>query len=163
MSRLQRSTTTTRLLLLFAAGAAALVSACGRGNDDDNNDARIARQEVARTAPNPQTKAAVIPPQAMPPDADAGKEAAAALTIVPAPDAGANKTEDAAITATIKGELAKDRQLSRQVIDVDTAGGRVLLHGSAPDAVACERATRLAASIDGVRSVDNLLTVVQKG
>ncbi|MDN3920648.1 BON domain-containing protein [Roseateles violae] len=76
---------------------------------------------------------------------------------------GANKvaasTEDAAITAKVKAELAKDPSLSALRINVDTQDGLVSLSGSAPDASAREHATRVAAAVKGVLSVDNRLVV----
>lgn len=74
-------------------------------------------------------------------------------------DAVVDKAKDAAITTSVNAVLAKDYQLNALRIDVDTAGGRVRLNGSAPDGAARERATRLATGVDGVRSVDNQLQV----
>lgn len=70
-----------------------------------------------------------------------------------------DKVSDAAITTAVHAELAKDGDLSSLAIDVDTADGRVLLKGNAPSEEARERASRLVANIDGVRSVDNNLVV----
>jgi hyperosmotically inducible periplasmic protein len=69
------------------------------------------------------------------------------------------KAEDAAITASIKTELAKDPSLSALRINVDTKEGLVSLTGTAPDAVSRDRATRVAAAVKGVLSVDNMLVV----
>ena len=66
-----------------------------------------------------------------------------------------DKTRDAAITAEVNAKLARDPGLSALGIDVDTAAGRVVLHGSAPNAAARERAASLARSVDGVTAVDN--------
>jgi hyperosmotically inducible periplasmic protein len=66
---------------------------------------------------------------------------------------------DAAITAGVNAELAKDAQLSALSINVDTREGHVALKGKAPSADARERATQLAAAVKGVRSVDNQLSV----
>lgn len=62
---------------------------------------------------------------------------------------------DAAITASIKAELARDTELSTLRINVDTKEDRVALRGTAPNALARDRAARLAATVEGVRSVDN--------
>jgi len=67
--------------------------------------------------------------------------------------------EDLAITARIKAELAKDPDLSALRIKVDTLDGLVSLHGTAPDQSSREHATRVAAAVKGVLSVDNLLVV----
>jgi hyperosmotically inducible periplasmic protein len=69
------------------------------------------------------------------------------------------KVDDAGITASVNAELAKDPGLSALAINVDTANGRVVLRGTAPDAAAKERATQLAAAVKGVSAVDNQLEV----
>ena len=73
----------------------------------------------------------------------------------------ADKAGDAAITAGVNAELAKDSTLSALKIDVDTSGGKVALHGTAPDAESRERATRLASGVKGVTDVDNKLEVAK--
>jgi hyperosmotically inducible protein len=69
---------------------------------------------------------------------------------------------DAVITASVNAGLAKDKSLSALKIDVDTSGGRVALHGTAPDAASRDRATEIAQTVKGVVSVDNQLTVAAK-
>ena len=76
-----------------------------------------------------------------------------------AADATANKVSDATITAEVNTALARDPGLSALHINVDTADGRVVLHGKAPDNTARERATTLAQNVKGVVSVDNQLSV----
>jgi osmotically-inducible protein OsmY len=66
---------------------------------------------------------------------------------------------DATITTKVNAALAADDKLSAIKIDVDTSNGRVTLNGSAPDPVSRERATSLAAAVEGVTSVDNRLAV----
>lgn len=66
---------------------------------------------------------------------------------------------DATITTEINAALARDKSLSAMKIDVDTSDGRVVLRGTAPDAAARERATRIAADVKGVGSVENLMTI----
>lgn len=66
---------------------------------------------------------------------------------------------DATITTEINAALARDKSLSAMKIDVDTSDGRVVLRGTAPDAAARERATRIAAGIKGVNSVENHMTI----
>ncbi|MBL8347100.1 MAG: BON domain-containing protein [Rubrivivax sp.] len=70
---------------------------------------------------------------------------------------------DATITAAVKAELARDSELSALSINVDTTEGRVALRGTAPNAIARDRATRLAAAVEGVRKVENQLTVKSNG
>ena len=71
----------------------------------------------------------------------------------------ANKVSDAVITTSVKAELVKDPNLSALKINVDTAGGRVVLQGSAPSLAARDQAVRLAQGVKGVVSVDNQLKV----
>ena len=78
-------------------------------------------------------------------------------------DTVAAKAKDAVITSSVNAELAKDSQLSALRINVDTVEGRVALRGTAPDAASKERATTLAQRVDGVKAVDNQLTVAPKG
>ena len=75
----------------------------------------------------------------------------------------ADTAKDAAATATIKTELARDPGLSALSINVDTTAGRVVLKGKAPDSAAAQRATEIARRTEGVVSVDNQLTVEPKG
>jgi len=67
--------------------------------------------------------------------------------------------DDLAITSRIKAALAKDPDLKPLRIKVDTRDGLVSLHGTAPDQSSREHATRVAATVKGVLSVDNLLVV----
>jgi|CXWK01.1.fsa_nt_gi hypothetical protein len=77
-------------------------------------------------------------------------------------EAAANKVSDAVITASVNAELARDPKLRALAIDVDTAAGRVALHGSAPDQASRSRAAQLAAGVNGVVSVDNQLKISSK-
>ena len=73
-----------------------------------------------------------------------------------------DKVKDAAITTAVNAKIAGDPRLSVMRINVDTVNGRVLLRGTAPDAASSGRAQQLAASVDGVISVDNQLVVSGK-
>ena len=73
-----------------------------------------------------------------------------------------DKMDDAAITASVKTEIAKDSDLSALRINVDTDKGRVALKGTAPSPAAKEHATALAQGVKGVTGVDNQLTVAPK-
>lgn len=74
----------------------------------------------------------------------------------------AASARDAAITAQVNAELARDDQLSALRINVDTVGGRVALEGTAPDSASRERAEKLAAAVEGVLAVENRLSVAAK-
>jgi hyperosmotically inducible periplasmic protein len=78
-------------------------------------------------------------------------------------DTVANKVGDAAITTLVNAELARDSQLSALRVDVDTVDGRVTLRGDAPNTNARDRATALAQRVDGVKSVDNQLSIKADG
>jgi len=80
-----------------------------------------------------------------------------------AADQATDKVADALITTSINAELAKDASLSATHIDVDTNGGRVALHGTAPDEASKQRATDLARNVKGVVTVDNQLNVRGNG
>lgn len=69
------------------------------------------------------------------------------------------KVDDAAITAKVNANLAKDPDLSAMKIDVDTKSGIVTLSGPAPTPAAKDRATSLAQAVDGVAGVNNNLEV----
>ncbi|HSN31992.1 MAG TPA: BON domain-containing protein [Ideonella sp.] len=77
-------------------------------------------------------------------------------------DATTDAVGDAAISTSINARYAKDPKLSALAIDVDTSGGKVVLHGTAPDAASKARATELAQGVHGVQSVDNELTVAPR-
>lgn len=76
-----------------------------------------------------------------------------------ATDAATDAVSDAAITASVNAELARDNELSALGINVDTDNARVTLRGTAPNQAALERATQLAQKVRGVNGVDNELTV----
>ena len=96
------------------------------------------------------------------------------LAVAPAAFAGdmANKAEktmdkvsenvgDAAITAKIKTEFAKDKVVSALSINVDTdKKGMVTLKGTAKSKEEAAKAESIAKSVNGVTSVKNEITVV---
>lgn len=69
--------------------------------------------------------------------------------------------DDSAITAKVKSSLLADDQVKGLSINVDTAGGAVTLTGSAQTAAERQRAEQLATGVEGVRSVQNRITVAQ--
>lgn len=142
----------TALTTFTALAAALTLVACNR-----TDDGRTAGQQVDSTVAKVEKKADEI--QA---DARVGAEKAKENT-AGAMDSVASKAKDAVITTSVNAELAKDSQLSALRINVDTVEGRVALKGTAPDSASRERATTLAQRVDGVKSVDNQLTVAPKG
>jgi hyperosmotically inducible periplasmic protein len=141
--------TRSKLVLTLTAAAAALaLSACNRVEDG-----RTAGQKVDSAVAKVEQKAAEAKAD-MKSATESAKE-----TTANAADSMADKAKDASITASVNAELAKDKDLSALKINVDTVGGKVALRGTAPDSVARERASKLAAGVNGVKSVDNQLTV----
>ncbi|MBK1688646.1 BON domain-containing protein [Rubrivivax gelatinosus] len=133
--------------VIAAAVAALALSACGR-NDDQTAGERVDSATTAAGNAAERTGNAV--------------ENAAERTgdaIGNATDRAGAAIDDATVTARVNAELAKDPDLSALRIDVDTDAGKVVLKGSAPDAAARERATQIAARVDGVKGVDNRLEV----
>lgn len=128
------------LLIATIAAAAALAAGCER------NDTRTTGERVDDAIVTAQNRAETATERA-------GEK------IERAGEAIADKAGDAAITASVNAELAKDPSLSALRIDVDTAAGRVVLRGTAPSAEARARATRLAQGVQGVTAVDNQLEV----
>ncbi len=143
--------TTHRYTALFAAAAATvLIAACGEkvadttvGQQVDNS---VATAQSAATEMKNDAQVAANDMQA------AGAKAA---------DNVAESATDMAITAKVNAALAADDKLSALKIDVDTEAGNVELTGTAPDEASRERATTLAAAVDGVVTVENRLTVVK--
>lgn len=67
--------------------------------------------------------------------------------------------DDAAITTALKGKYVLDDELKAHDINVDTVNGVVTLTGGAPSQAAIDRATSIAKTVDGVKDVQNQLTV----
>jgi hyperosmotically inducible protein len=142
----------TRLVPLAAALAAAFaLAACNR-----NDDGMTAGQKVDETVAKVEQKTDQAQ-ASMERGAEQAKQAA-----TEAGDKMAGAVSDATITTTVNAELAKDDKLSAIKINVDTSQGRVALRGTAPDAESKDRATRIAANVKGVMSVDNQLTIDAK-
>lgn len=148
--------------LAIALAATFTLAACDRNDDgvtagqkvdetvakveQKTDQAQASMERNAEQAKSSMQEAAQDAKQAA---ANAGDKVAAAVS-------------DAAITTSVNAELAKDDKLSAIKIDVDTEQGRVALRGTAPDAESKDRATRIAANVKGVMSVDNQLTIDSK-
>ncbi len=72
-----------------------------------------------------------------------------------------DKIDDATITAKVKTALIGEPDLEALTIDVDTADGIVTLSGTVDSRTKVNRAVQVAQAVQGVRSVDNRLTVKQ--
>ncbi|MDP1686783.1 BON domain-containing protein [Hydrogenophaga sp.] len=138
-----------RYTALFAAAAATvLIAACGEKLDDttvgQQVDNSVTSAQSAGTELKNDAQVAANDMQA------AGSQAAATV---------AEGATDMAITTKVNAALAADDKLSALKIDVDTKAGNVALIGTAPDEASRQRATTLAAAVEGVVTVDNRLTV----
>jgi hyperosmotically inducible protein len=77
-----------------------------------------------------------------------------------APEAAPRLDENAALAARVLAALRGDPAVAMLGIDVVTAEGVVTLFGTAPTNRDRDRAARVAAGVDGVRSVMNHLVIV---
>ena len=66
---------------------------------------------------------------------------------------------DAAVTAKVKTAFLADTDVKGLQIDVDTKDGVVTLNGAVTGATNVDKAATIAKGIDGVKSVNNRLTV----
>jgi len=69
------------------------------------------------------------------------------------------QTSDIAITGMVREELAADPRVSVSTISVSTRSGVVRLSGAVRNYEAREAAEKLAMSVDGVRGVENRISV----
>jgi len=147
------------LALALSMAALGTVSACGNKDDGETAgqklDAALARTEQATAEAKAKAEASMAKAGDAMKDAARKTETSGSKTT----EFLAGKADDAAITASISAEFAKDADLSAIRIDVDTKDGNVTLYGPAPTAAARDKATLLAKSIKGVTSVSNKLTV----
>jgi osmotically-inducible protein OsmY len=67
--------------------------------------------------------------------------------------------EDTAITAKVKAALLAEKDVKSRDIDVETFQGKVVVKGTVPDRAQADRAVRVASGVDGVKAVENRLTV----
>ncbi|MBC7941080.1 MAG: BON domain-containing protein [Chitinophagaceae bacterium] len=130
--------------------AATALAACSRPQEE------TAGQKIDSASAQTERKAAEVAAEVKSDMKTAGSEMSQAA------DSMGDKVKDAAITASVKAELARDPGLSALSIDVDTAAGKVALRGTAPDEAARERATSLANTVSGVQGVNNQLVVEPK-
>lgn len=72
-------------------------------------------------------------------------------------------TSDDAIYDYVRRKLASDQIVKGGGLQVDVHQGVVTLRGTVEEQKQKERAAKLAKKIAGVKSVDNQLTVVQRG
>jgi hyperosmotically inducible periplasmic protein len=91
----------------------------------------------------------------------AGQKAEEARIVVTERAAEAGKAlDDATLTAKVKTALIADPNVKALAIDVETKDGVVTLHGTTDNMANRDRASQIASSVEGVRSVLNNLKVV---
>ncbi len=71
------------------------------------------------------------------------------------------RASDLSLTANANAELARDAELGSLEITVETRDGKVALNGKVPSSKARKRAAEIVGAIDGVRGVDNHLTLAK--
>ncbi|WP_455554881.1 BON domain-containing protein [Comamonas sp.] len=155
------------IMRVLAVSALALgLAACGPNDDNQTAgqqlDNTINRTEqAADNARAEADRAAQNAGQAMENAADATRDAAAnaADATRDAASDAMNAAGEAGVTARVNAALVGDPELSALKINVDTNGSVVTLNGDAPNQAAKDRAEELAKAVDGVTSVNNLLTV----
>lgn len=141
-----------KMLKMMALLAAAVVlAAC-----DKSQDGTTVGQKVDKAVASAETAAAEVKEAAK-----KGLDDAAAVSKEKSEQV-AHSVNDIAITAAVKADLAKDKDLSALRINVDTKNGHVSLFGSAPSEAAKERATAIASAEKGVTGVDNKLAIETK-
>lgn len=154
--------------LLAALLASAALAACDSRDEATTSSAAGNDAVVAQADPARSDAGAVTNQRNGQVTGDATLRDAPSTTTSPNRDARqsgqtvGDKVDDAVITTKVNGELAQDDQLSALKIDVDTSNGRVVLHGTAPNEAARERAGEIAARVSGVVAVDNALTIERK-
>ncbi len=126
-----RPSSSHRVLLLGAAALAAALAGCEKTT-------------VTTQTPTGTTTTTTI-----------GPSAAASEGMARAGDVLA----DTAMTAKVKAALIADPDIEAMLIDVDSRDGAVKLAGTQPSQNGIDRAVGIARGIDGVKSVDNRLSV----
>ncbi len=81
------------------------------------------------------------------------------LVVVAAPPSDTSAVDDASITGQVKYQLLTDHNTSAIRTKVKTEHGVVIITGEAESSAEKDLVTRVAETIRGVRSVDNLMTV----
>lgn len=145
---------------LFVGG----LVACERESADTAagpGESTTARSEPATPA-SPSTPPTGAGPTAEQRDSGAGGMAASPSTPGAQPSADAGEG-DAAITAKVKSAFVAEPDLQALQIDVDTKDGTVTLTGEVDSEQKKERAAQIAQGQEGVKSVENRLTVKASG
>lgn len=132
----------THVVALAVVAAAALLSACEK------------KTTVTDTpAGSSSTMSSTTSVSATPAASNAMAATASAM------DKAGDAAGDAVITGKVKSLFLVDTDVKGLQIDVDTKNGVVSLNGTADTSSHSDKATTIAKGVDGVKSVDNKLTV----
>ena len=123
--------------VVLAAGLAFVLAGCG----DDPPPPKPVAKAPATAVPAPPKSDDKAAPAAKP--ADAGRP-----------------TADRSLAARVKEALLAEKSLNAHGIEVDAKDGAVTLFGSVENKARREQAAKIAAGVDGTRSVENKLVVV---
>ncbi len=119
---------------------------------------RTDRPERA-AAPSPATPSPATPSQSAP-SMPSQSPSAGAPPVTPGAERTVGQTlDDAGITAKVKAALIAEKDVSGMNINVDTKQGKVTLTGKVPDPSQAERAIQVARGVEGVKAVENKLSV----
>jgi hyperosmotically inducible protein len=105
--------------------------------------------------PPPKPVVKDVPVVVAPVDQDAGKAEAAKQAAV-----AARAAADKELAGRVKAALVAERGLNAHGIDVTAKDGAVTLYGTAETRLRRDMAEKIAARVDGVKSVENKLAVV---
>ena len=146
-------TNRTPVALVSMLAAAALLAACEKKTTTVNDTAPGGTTSTTTTTVTPSPTAS----DAMTATTNAVDKAASAT------ERGMAKAgealDDAAITGKVKSALIADPDIQALKIDVDTKNSVVTLNGSAKSQANADKAVSIAKGVEGVKSVDNQLSV----
>lgn len=108
-------------------------------------------------APPPPKPAAKAPAPAAPPSAPKADDKSAAA---PKPADAGRAATDRSLAARVKDALLAEKALNAHGIEVDARDGVVTLFGTVENKARRDQAAKIAAGVEGARSVENKLAIV---
>jgi osmotically-inducible protein OsmY len=109
--------------------------------------------------PQPKPVLKAVPVPAASTDQDAAKAEAAKAAAAKA-EAAARAAADKELAGRVKAALGAERTLNAHGIDVVASNGTVTLFGTAETRMKRDTAGKIAAAVEGVKSVENKLAIV---
>ena len=110
--------------------------------------------------PQPKPVVKAVPVPAAPASQDAEKAEAAKAEAAKQAAAAARAAADKELAARVKAALGAERTLNAYGIDVVASNGAVTLFGTAETRIKRDFAGKVAAGVEGVKSVENKLAIV---